>query len=477
MPIPSIQQLPTDPTERRIRAFEQHYGRQATHLAAHAAFPLTLTTDVVYCLRETFLPACPWYAAADVLLSGLCTTVGYDLYEMAAATRRYLLRYLRDQFGEARVHDLERFMVAYLRYRLNREDSNRPLILGDKPNWTTLACLRPGEAYQEITQLLQQLALAEIDPKQRFHLASLVESYGDFLADQGYQPLLVAMADRVAEGEPVDQTAELATQLANLGFIVSLVKFEVATIAFGVEPPESVDSELQPFQAETVTVNDRGEVIGTATHPCFFFEERLAESVPPLRLVAIAGGEFWMGSSEDEPEGYDDERPQHLVAVSPFFISQYPITQAQWRAVAALPQQEQELNPDPSHFKGEDRPVEQVSWYEAVEFCQRLSALTGRTYRLPTEAEWEYACRANPSPPIPSPESGGSVYPPFYFGETITTDLANYNGNVYRHEPKGEYRQQTTPVGQFSPNAFGLYDLHGNVLEWCLDHWHDSYEG
>jgi formylglycine-generating enzyme required for sulfatase activity len=477
MPIQPNQPFLKDPTEQRIRAFEQRYGRQATHLAAHAAFPLTLTTDVVYCLRETFLPACPWYAAADVLLSGLCTTVGYDLYAMEAATRRYLLRYLRDQFGEARVIDLERFMVAYLRHRLILEDSDRPLILGDKPHWTTLACLRPGEAYDEIRQLLQQLALTEIDPKDRFHLASLVESYGDFLADAGYQPLLLEMADRVAEGEPVDQTAELAAQLAESGFIVSLVEFEVATITFGGEPKESIESELQPFEAETVIVNDRGEVTSRETHPCFYFEEPLAEAVPPLKLVAIPGGEFWMGLRKDEPESYDAARPQHLVAVAPFFMSQYPITQAQWRAVAVLPQQERELSPDPSYFKGDDHPAEQVSWFDAVEFCQRLSAYTGRTYRLPSEAEWEYACRAIPSPATPLPADESPVYPPFYFGETITTDLANYDGNVYRNEPPGENRQQTTPVGQFPPNAFGLYDLHGNVWEWCLDHWHNNYEG
>ncbi|NCR42727.1 MAG: formylglycine-generating enzyme family protein, partial [Microcystis aeruginosa W13-11] len=111
-----------------------------------------------------------------------------------------------------------------------------------------------------------------------------------------------------------------------------------------------------------------------------------------------------------------------------------------------------------------DRPVERVNWYDAVEFCARLSKLTGKEYRLPSEAEWEYACRAGTTTP-------------FYFGETITGELANYNaGYTYADEPKGEYRGQTTPVGQFPPNAFGLYDMHGNVWEWCLDPWHESYQ-
>ena len=453
-----------DPTEQRIRAFEQRYGQQAKELAAYAAFPLTLTTDLVYCLRETFLPQCPWYAAADVLLSGLCTPVGYDLYEMETATRQYLLSYLRDRFGDAQVYEVERFMVAYLKHRIQLEASDRPLVLGERPRWTSLACLRPGEAFDEIKQALQQLTLADANPKERFRLAALVESYGDLLVDQGFQPLLLEWADRVAEGEPIDATAELAGQLQTAGFGVGWVDFEVATVAFGVEQIPLIESELTQFEFETPTVNDRGEVVATTTHQSAYFEEPVGDGVPPLRLVAIPSGEFIMGSGEDEPGGDDDERPQHRVKVSPFFLSQFPVTQAQWRAVAALPSQDRDLDPDPSGFKAENCPVERVSWKDAVEFCARLSAQTGCTYRLPTEAEWEYACRADTATP-------------FYFGETITTDLANYDGGVFRNEPEGQSRGETTPMGQFLPNAFGLYDMHGNVSEWCLDHWNNSYKG
>ncbi|CAD0228455.1 conserved hypothetical protein [Planktothrix agardhii] len=114
---------------------------------------------------------------------------------------------------------------------------------------------------------------------------------------------------------------------------------------------------------------------------------------------------------------------------------------------------------------GSNRPVENVSWYDAVEFCARLLQRTGRPYRLPSEAQWEYACRAGTATP-------------FYFGETLTSDLANYDASrTYADEPKGKYRQETTPVGQFPPNAFGLYDLHGNVWEWCADPWHENYQG
>lgn len=182
-----------------------------------------------------------------------------------------------------------------------------------------------------------------------------------------------------------------------------------------------------------------------------------------LQMQLIPEGTFLMGSPETEPESQEREAPQHEVSVPPFFMGRYPITQAQWRVVAAMPQVSLELKPEPSHFKGDNLPVEQVSWYEAIEFCDRLSAHTDRSYRLPSEAEWEYACRAGTTTP-------------FHFGKMLTTEVANYNGNyTYADGPKGDYREATTLVDHFgTANAFDLCDMHGNVYEWCQDHY-DSY--
>jgi formylglycine-generating enzyme required for sulfatase activity len=224
--------------------------------------------------------------------------------------------------------------------------------------------------------------------------------------------------------------------------------------------------ELELFEIHIKTVEKiEGEWVAlSSTSAAHSYIEPLSQGVD-LEMVAIPSGEFQMGSPEDEPERYGNESPQHLVTLPSFFMGRYPVTQAQWRVVAALPREARDLEPNPSRFKGDDRPVEQVSWDDAVEFCARLSRRTGREYRLPSEAEWEYACRAGTATP-------------FHFGEMITTEVANYNGSAYADGPEGESRGETTPVAEFGiANMFGLSDMHGNVFEWCLAHWHENYEG
>jgi formylglycine-generating enzyme required for sulfatase activity len=239
-----------------------------------------------------------------------------------------------------------------------------------------------------------------------------------------------------------------------------------------------------------ITTNPKRRIVTSRqAHRGQYFTEPLNETVH-LDMMLIPGGTFQMGQTDAEKtelirlmgiKDYQkdrvDELPRHEVTVQPFFLGKYAVTQAQWRAVAVYEPIGEELNSDPSKFRGDKRPVERVSWDDATEFCQRLSTKTGRKYRLPSEAEWEYACRA------------GTITP-FHFGETLNDDLANYcaedqeiEGTTYKFKGAygrgivGKYRNETTEVGQFPPNQFGLYDMHGNVMEWCEDNWHSSYEG
>ncbi|MFN5952826.1 MAG: SUMF1/EgtB/PvdO family nonheme iron enzyme [Dolichospermum sp.] len=205
---------------------------------------------------------------------------------------------------------------------------------------------------------------------------------------------------------------------------------------------------LKLEKIEVVTTNKFGEIIQRQQRIAKYFIEDLGNGMT-LEMAEIPGGTFMMGSPENEAGKKDWESPQHQVSISSFFMGKYPVTQAQYQAI---------MGTNPSHFKGENRPVESVGWHDAVAFCQELSQRAGKNYRLPSEAEWEYACRAGTTTP-------------FYFGESITPELVNYDGdNPYASASKGQYRRQTTDVGIFPPNAFGLYDMHGNVWEWCQDH-------
>ena len=228
--------------------------------------------------------------------------------------------------------------------------------------------------------------------------------------------------------------------------------------------PAASTVPLQRFATSTCLLRQEGGRWSMERRPLQVegYREDLSEGVA-LTMVKIPAGSFLMGSPEDEPERLECEGPQHDVTLGSFFMAQTPITQAQWRAVAGWQKVERDLKPDPSIFKGANLPVEQVSWFDALEFCRRLSQRTGQRYGLSSEAQWEYACRA------------GSTTP-FHFGATLTPELANYDGiHVYGNGPKGTYREQTIEVASFPANGWGLHDMHGNVSEWCEDHWDDSY--
>jgi formylglycine-generating enzyme required for sulfatase activity len=245
-------------------------------------------------------------------------------------------------------------------------------------------------------------------------------------------------------------------------------EYTVATITFNSPDKSTLEPELFTFKVGTLvsltTRSGHTWEVQKSDAQAYRYVEQVDENVT-LEMVGIAGGDFMMGSPAEDSQGHDRERPQHLVTVPDLYLGRYPVTQAQWRSIAAMPQFERELELDPSEFKGGNRPVENVSWHDAIEFCARLSKQTKTQYRLPTEAEWEYACRAGTTTP-------------FHFGETISTELANYNGSAYADGPTGNGRGETTPVDHFEiANDWGLCDMHGNVLEWCEDHWHDNYDG
>jgi formylglycine-generating enzyme required for sulfatase activity/uncharacterized protein with von Willebrand factor type A (vWA) domain len=467
--------------ESCLRLFEKENELNTRELAKRAAFPLSLSPNLLYYLRQhqDKNNQAPWYAIADILLSSLVRKIDRELYEMSPDVRKLLLEKLTPEELKSLAYQLQ----TYIQEQIG--DYCSKSVYWQNQQWLALAYLKPSQAVNEIKQLLAE-AIKNNNRVRLVRLTALLENLSAALAD--YEPLLLL-------NEPIAAYSrdEGTRQKHLIDKVADIVPY---------------NENLFLFTAETVLVNQEGKVIERNPVKAYFYDENLAEvgnrkeAQNYIPMMYIPQGEFTMGTEDEEIErlmkkfrweGFRRERPQHRVTVSSFYMGRYPITQAQWRAVASRTdlKVERDLNPDPSHFKDPpkpslkseasdsppfegarggsptrwDRPVEQVSWYDAVEFCARLSKLTGKEYRLPSEAEWEYACRAGTTTP-------------FHFGETITRELANYNaGYTYADEPKGEYRGQTTPVGQFPPNAFGLYDMHGNVWEWCLDPWHENYQG
>lgn len=223
---------------------------------------------------------------------------------------------------------------------------------------------------------------------------------------------------------------------------------------------------LKSFSFKVITLRADQQVLKEKDGQAKVFTENLKDKAK-LEMVQIPAGEFLMGSVQDERNSiHENELPQHKVNLPEFYLGKYEVTQAQWKVVASLPKINIDLKADPSEFKDDDLPVESITWDEAVEFCARLSQATGRQYRLPSEAEWEYACRAGTTTR-------------FSFGSSISPRYTNYpeKGQVVGVKPEDYDRGQPLPVGSLNaPNAFGLYDMHGNVMEYCQDIWHENYQ-
>ncbi len=269
-----------------------------------------------------------------------------------------------------------------------------------------------------------------------------------------------------------DLLRALAFQLKRMGKTVPAPQLKPQPLP-ATPAPVAPKSGGSPLDFITVNVDERGKVIERVTRQARRSIEDLGAGVT-IEVVEIPGGEFWMGSNESEAQAafaeakryyegaqekwYKAEVPRHRVKLSPFRMGMHSVTQAQWYEVMGdLPEIEEKL-------RGDNHPIVNVSWEEAVEFCKELTRRTNHQYRLPTEAEWEFACRAGTTSP-------------FTFGPTLTPEIANYWwSHPYADGPKKEALQKTLPVGSLGvANAFGLCDMHGNVWEWCSDWYSESY--
>ncbi|MEO0348848.1 MAG: formylglycine-generating enzyme family protein [Cyanobacteria bacterium P01_A01_bin.15] len=467
--------------EQLVDRFSQTASQTARELASLMAL-VPVELSLVYIIQAKLLPESSPLHVAEVFLSGLIERVKPETeaadrpkhpsqgslfdqqrhYRFVDGVRELLVDTVRTDSAEEVLNEVSAYIgsklgksiysfMALLRLKDELETAGSEFL--EFANVTKQALRRLGGQYAELVEAVETEDV-------------VVQSAAPVNAVE-YPPLEEL---EFTKGKLVDSEDEPGVEYPQL----KTATFEIATVSLPEDGLELFEFQVATLERKLAGFLRRQPWVVTKTRgQAYRFVEELGKDIS-LEMVAIPSGSFVMGSPWDELKRISTEDPQHQVTVAGFLMGRYPVTQAQWRGVAAMPQVDRELKADPSDFEGADRPVEQVSWEEAVEFCARLSDHTGRLYRLPSEAEWEYACRAGTTTP-------------FHFGETITTDLANYRGTdnkeygwsgSYGAGPKGEYREETTPIDHFDiANAFGLCDMHGNVWEWCQDIWHDNYRG
>jgi formylglycine-generating enzyme required for sulfatase activity len=304
--------------------------------------------------------------------------------------------------------------------------------------------------------------LTQVSPFDLFDLSQDTWVWRDYLVDNPVDDRLGQVLDKMIANALSQRYQSAASVLAALAAdyrtqTIDRVRdyLDIKVTKQAIDPPQKPvypDRDrpvLQPFGFETAKLVNVKTLWGTdklivkkTPGQAHRFLQDLGGGIK-LQMIGISGGTLMMGAPELEVGSSDSQRPQHQVDIPSFYMGKNPVTQAEYAAV---------MGTKPAYFQGGDRPVETVSWHDSVEFCQKLSELTDRDYRLPAEAEWEYACRAGTTTA-------------FYFGETIDPEVANYRS------------QETTIVGSFPANAYGLYDMHGNILEWCADKYHGNYIG
>jgi formylglycine-generating enzyme required for sulfatase activity len=297
--------------------------------------------------------------------------------------------------------------------------------------------------------------LTNVSPFDLFDMNRDTWVWRDYLVDNPVDEKLGKVLDKmIANGLPqrYRSAAEVLTALRNRQIISPLngmLEYPQNTVIKSAKIAHLINNhpQLQSFKFETASLTigttfwgSKKAIVKKIPGTAYQFVEDLGNKIK-LEMVSIPAGIFLMGAPSLEEGSSDAQRPQHRVRLPSFYLGKYPITQAQYQAV---------MGNNPGYFKGENLPIETVSWHDTIEFCEKLSQRTGKQYRLPSESEWEYACR-------------GKTTTAFHFGETISSEVVNYQ------------TEQTTPVGSFPANNYGLYDMHGNIMEWCADKYHGSY--
>jgi formylglycine-generating enzyme required for sulfatase activity len=435
--VATSQEAPSIDAKEIVSQFRSVASPMARRLAnLMAVAPLNLR--VIELIQEKLLPDSRQMHVAEVFLGGLLVRQVNELGKGWFQFRLGVRRELRQSLSKPETVQVLEKVSEYITARLGI------------PMRSFSAFLSAEDLPEAIQGDEDVVAFAEVA------LDSLRQMGGQYavFADQVSSRtgiLLKTFEFEYGEYEEVDTTPQL-----------QMFEFDILTFVEEVlestepDPLAALDWQRVAFTVATIEPGQNSRLLSSNAAAWMYTaevkapREVLKGSTVQFEMMALPGGEFSMGSDEN-----DREKPIHTVKVPPFFMGKYPVTQKQWTAVSQMLRVNRDLEPSPSRSKGDDKPVERVSWLDAVEFCARLSNNMGREYRLPTEAEWEYACRAGTTTK-------------YYFGDEMTSELANHGGS----------NSGTTAVGPFSyVNAFGLSDMHGNVWEWCMDHWHDNYKG
>ncbi len=386
--------------------------------------------------------------------------------------------------------EIDQDIIAFFRYKellgngllyffheqLRRDERLQTTFLALQQEGLWIDIRNVQKSQQQLMQIINQQQLQVKPPQILFQMQQLWEQQlGNFqsfsLQFKGFVDVISKRLELIAQNIndlhlKTDRILELLLELKQKEIISEQQVFQLITSTHFsnqiplkskptvIETPLKQKLNLQTFNFKTIHLDQAGQIISTTLGEAKQFIEDLGKGVV-LEMVYVPSGKFLMGASQNEFGAMADEFPQHWVEVNDFFISKYPITKMQWFVLM-----KETIS---SQFCDANFPLESINYIKADLFCQKLLQKTGKMYRLPTEAEWEYACRAGTTTP-------------FYFGETITTEIANYDGGYnYNTNEKSAYRQMPTPVGSFSPNAFGLFDMHGNVWEWTCSEYSENY--